>query len=276
MIIDGKQLADEILRQLKKDIETKKLNLQLGAVLVGDDLEFKKFVELKGKAAERLGIGFTIYKFSEDIATEKLKKNMREISERSDGVLVELPLPKSIDQQVILNEIPVEKDVDVLSEEAQELFYSNQLKIMPPAAEALQMVLTKYGVSLKNKKAAVFGQGLLVGKPVAHFLEQEGAEVFRIRSKTENPAKLSEQADIVIAGVGKSGLVTGGMIKDGAVVVDFGYGKSSEGKMVGDVDFKSVVPKASLITPVPGGMGPILIVAVLKNLIKLKTGYDIS
>ena len=115
-----------------------------------------------------------------------------------------------------------------------------------------------------------------MGKPVAHFLEREGAEVFRIRSKTENPTKLSEQADIVIVGVGKSGLVTGDMVKDGAVVVDFGYGKSSEGKMVGDVDFKSVSPKASLITPVPGGMGPILIVTVLKNLIKLKTGYDIS
>src|SRR3989344_5408709 len=276
MIIDGKQIADEILGQLKKDIETKKLNLQLGAVLVGDDPEFKKFVELKGKAAESLGIGFTIYKFAENIEMEELKKNMHEISEWSDGVLVELPLPKHIDQEALLSEIPIDKDVDVLSEKAQELFYSNQSKIMPPAAEALLMVLTKYGVSLKNKKAVVFGQGLLVGKPVAHFLEREGAEVFRIRSKTENPTKLPKKADIVIVGVGKSGLVTGDMVKYGAVVVDFGYGKSSEGKMVGDVDFKSVSPKASLITPVPGGMGPILIVTVLKNLIKLKTGYDIS
>src|SRR3989338_1819997 len=119
MIIDGKQIAQEILGELKKEIKDRNLKLQMAAILVGDDPEFKKFVELKCRAAERAGVNFTIYRFSENIETEELKKNMREISEWSDGVLVELPLPKGIDQQIILDGIPVEKDVDVLSDRAQ-------------------------------------------------------------------------------------------------------------------------------------------------------------
>lgn len=269
MIIDGRKIAEEVLEELKKDVSSRGLKLRLAAVLVGDDSEFKKFVKLKEKAAERVGIDFTTYRFPEGIEMGELKNNLVEISEWADGVLVELPLPKNIDQQAVLNDISVEKDVDVLSDEAQKLFYDNKSKINPPAVEALKIVLEKNNILLNGKRAAVFGQGVLVGKPISHWLEQESVEVFRIRSKTENPGELSRQADIVIAGVGKPGLVMGDMIKDGAVVIDFGYGKNLAGKMVGDVDFDSVSSKASLTTPVPGGMGPILIAAVLKNLVVL-------
>lgn len=269
MIINGRKIAEEVLEELKNEISTKGLKLRLAAVLVGDDVEFKKFVDLKGKAAERVGINFTIYRLPENIETGDLKNNMLEISEWSDGVLVELPLPKGIDQRVILSEIPVEKDVDVLSDRAQDLFYENKSKINPPAVEALKIVLEKNNISLKGKKVAVFGQGVLVGKPVAYWLEKQEAEVLVIRSKTENPAEISKEADIIISGVGKPDLVKGNMVKDGVIVIDFGYGKNATGKMVGDVDFESVALKASLITPVPGGMGPILIAAVLKNLVVL-------
>ena len=255
--------------ELKKEISDKKLSLKLAAILVGDDPEFKKFVDLKGGAAEKIGVTFTIYKFSSDVKEDELRKDIQEILKWSDGVLVELPLPKHIDQQTILNEIPVGQDVDVLSDEAQKLFYENKSKINPPAVEALKIVLEKHNISLKGKKIAVFGQGILIGKPISHWLEQQGAEVFRIRSKTENPEKLSIKADIIVAGVGNPGLITDEMVREGAVVIDFGYGKK-DGKMVGDVDFDSVSAKTSLITPVPGGMGPILITAVLKNLVKLK------
>ena len=141
---------------------------------------------------------------------------------------------------------------------------------MPPAVEASKIVFEKYAINLPKKKAAVFGQGALVGKPIAHWLEQQGAEVYRIRSTTEKPEELSRQADIVIAGVGKPGLITGDMVKEGAVVLDFGYGIDAKGKMTGDVNYNSVEPKVSFVTPVPGGMGPILIAAVLKNLISLQ------
>jgi len=270
MIIDGKKIAEEILEELKKEVLDKNLELSLGAVLVGDDPEFKKFVELKGKAADKVEISPTIYPFPADIRVEALKKDLLDIIKWSDGVLVELPLPEGIDQQEILNMVPVEKDVDVLSDEAQKLFYDNKSKINPPAVEALKIVLEINDINLKGKKVAVFGQGVLIGKPISHWLEQKGAEVLRIRSTTKNPEKLSSEADIVVAGVGKPGLIKADMIKEGAIVIDFGYGKK-KGKMVGDVDFIKVAKKTSLITPVPGGMGPILIAVVLKNLIKLNS-----
>jgi methylenetetrahydrofolate dehydrogenase (NADP+)/methenyltetrahydrofolate cyclohydrolase len=270
MIIDGKQIADEVSDELKKEIVSKNLELSLAAVLVGDDPEFKKFVELKSKAADKVEVSPTIYTFPKNISAEELKKDLSEIIKWSDGVLVELPLPEGIDQQEILNMVPVGKDVDVLSDDAQKLFYDNKSKINPPAVEALKIVLEINDINLKGKKVAVFGQGVLIGKPISHWLEQQGAEVSRIRSTTKNPEKLSLEADIVIAGVGKPGLIKEKMIKEGTIVIDYGYGKKG-GKMVGDVDFIKVAKKTSLITPVPGGMGPILITTVLKNLIKLNS-----
>ncbi|KKT82712.1 MAG: hypothetical protein A3B99_01850 [Candidatus Yanofskybacteria bacterium RIFCSPHIGHO2_02_FULL_44_12b] len=270
MLINGIKIADEILAELKKEMSDNNIELSLGAVLVGDDPEFKKFVDLKGRAANRAGIGFTVYKFPKEIDEDELKKNILEISNWSDGILVELPLPKHLNSQEVLSAIKVEKDVDVLSDDAQEMFYKDKSKVNPPAVEALKVIFEKYSVNLEGKKAAVFGQGILIGKPVSHWLEQKGAEVFRIRSITKNPERLSREADIVIAGVGKPGLIKGAVIKEGAVVIDYGYGKK-DGKMVGDVDFRSVASVAGLITPVPGGMGPILIAAVLKNLIRLNS-----
>lgn len=271
MIIDGKKIAEEVLSEVKKEINDKNLDLSLGAVLVGDDPEFKKFVELKGRMAERAGINFTVYKFPEEITTAELKNKIKEIVEWSDGVLVELPLPKHIDQQEVLSEVPVGKDVDVLSAEAQALFYEDKSKINPPAAEALKIICEKNGINPKSKKAAVFGFGILVGKPVVYWLKTMGAEVEVIRSQTVNPAKISSEADIIVSGVGKPGLIKKKMVQEGAVVIDFGYGRDKKGKMKGDVDFESVLPNVSMITPVPGGVGPILIATVLVNLIKLNS-----
>ena len=268
MIVKGKQIAENILDRLKKRIEQGRLKLDLAAILVGDDPEFKKFVELKGRAAEKIGIGFRMFQFAEDIDEKELIRKILVICKNSNGILVELPLPAHMDQQAILDAIPAEKDVDVLSVSAQGSFYSGSPRIMPPSAEALKILFEELELGVKNKKVAVFGYGLLIGKPIAYWLERNGAEVSIIRSKTENPAQYSRDADIVIAGVGKPGLITGDMVKQGAVIIDYGYGKK-DCKMVGDVDFDSVSPKAGLITPVPGGMGPILIAAVLNNLITL-------
>ena len=270
MVIDGRQIAEEISISLKDQVFSKNLKLKLAVVLVGDDPEFRKFVELKGKAAEKVGVEFKIFQFDKNIDENVLVNYGKKICRDFNGVLVELPLPACFDQQKILDLIPVEKDVDVLSNQAQDLFYSNKSKIMPPAVEALKIIFEKYNIDLQAKKVAVFGQGVLIGKPIAYWLEQQGAEVYRIRSATKNPQEYSKKADIVISGVGKPGLITGDIVKEGAVVIDFGYGKK-DNKMVGDVDLNSVGLKALLVTPVPGGMGPILIVAVLKNLIELNS-----
>jgi len=272
MIIDGIQLALDVAVGLKAKIRENNLKLQLAAVLVGENKEFKKFVELKGKAAKEIGVGFKLYQFPENISTSDLKKEVRKISEdkQNSGVLVELPLPAHVDVRAVLNEVQLEKDIDVLSEKAQSLFYGGKSKILPPAVEAVKIALEKYCIEPKGGKVAVFGQGLLVGKPVAHWFEQKGAQVFRIDEFTKNPEQYSHQADIIVSGVGKPDLITGDMVKDGVAVFDFGY-ENKDGKMVGDVDTGSVVPKTSLVTPVPGGMGPIVIAAVLKNLVELNS-----
>lgn len=286
MTINGRKIAEEVLAELKKEILEKKLKLRLAAILVGDDPEFEKFVQLKEKAAEKIGVEFTTHQFPAEITTEELVKRIKEISAIVDGVLIELPLPEHIDSLEIINQISIEKDVDVLSDKAQAIFYSQDLeaklpsgslalgslaskRVLPPAVEAVRMVFGEHNIDPKEKKIAVFGYGFLVGKPVAYWLGKQGAEVLIIRSKTENPEEISRKADIIISGVGRPGLITKDMVKEGVVIVDFGYGKNTMGKMVGDVDFDSVSSKASLITPVPGGMGPILIAAVLKNLVVL-------
>ena len=170
-----------------------------------------------------------------------------------------MPIPEKIDSVAILNTIPVQKDVDILSFEAQEKFYSGDFSILPPAVEAVKSIFEDYKIEAKNKKAVVFGQGVLVGKPVSFWLEKQGSLVTAIDEFTKNPETYSREADILIAGVGKINLIKEGMVKEGAVVIDFGP----------DVDFESVSKKSSFITPPMGGVGPIVIAAVLKNLVNL-------
>lgn len=259
MIIDGKKLAEEVLEEIKK--ESRGRRLQLAAVLVGQDPMLKKFVELKKKAGESVGVKVDIYEFPESITTEELEREVEEVLKFKSlsGVIVELPLPKHIDTQKVLNVIPRDKDVDVLSEESQKSFYSGDFSILPPAVEAVKIILEKYRIDPRNKKAAVFGQGLLVGKPVSFWLEKMGANVSKIDEFTENPADISKYCNVVISGVGKGGFITADMIKEDAVIIDFGK----------DADFESVSKKAGLITPHIGGVGPLVVAAVLKNLVLL-------
>ena len=310
MIIDGKQISLEVLKELKEYIRLKNLKLRLAAVLVSNNLGIRKFVELKGKAAKEAGIDYDIFEFPETITEPELKQEVRKLVEddKNNGVLVELPLPEGINAQNVLNEITLNKDVDVLSRQAQDKFYevergqtpnggltSSRPQVLPPAVEALNIVLDFYKFSIKNKprsrnsesfrdsvaepqsefslqgkKAVVFGQGILVGKPISHWLEQQGVETFRIDENTKNPEKYSLRADIIVSGVGKPELIDGDMVKNGTVAIDFGY-ENKEGKMVGDFNFDEVSPKAGLITPVPGGIGPVVVAAVLKNLVKINS-----
>jgi len=275
MIIDGKKIASQISAELKKEVIENNLKLNLAIVLASDNVGLKKFVNLKAKAAQDIGIGSSIHEFPESISTEELIKKVKEIvtDDMNDGVIVELPLPKHIDTQSVLNEITIKKDVDVLSQSAQDIFFGGQFDVLPPAVEAVKTVLEFHQIDFKNKKVAVFGQGLLVGQPVAFWLEKMGAEVSRIDEFTAHPENYSQKADIVISGVGKPEFITGDMIKNGATIIDFGY-ENKEGTMKGDFDFNSVSKKAGLITPVPRGIGPIVVVSVLKNLLELNPAHN--
>jgi len=280
MIIDGRKIADEMLEELKSKIAESGKHFKLAAILIGESPVYphthvvsvgasKKFLELKQKSAEKIGIKYEIHELPVT-DSEQLSKQIVEIAvdQSNLGVIVELPLPAELDVQRILNAVPQEKDVDVLSQKSQKAFLTGDSKVLPPAVEAVRIIFEKYNIDIRDKKCAVFGQGLLVGQPVSHWLTRQGAEVTAIDEFTQNPEQFSRQADIIISGVGKHNLVTSDMVKSGAVVIDFGY-ENIEGRSVGDVDFEPVSRIASLITPVPGGVGPIVIAAVLKNLITL-------
>ncbi len=283
MTIDGRKIADKILEELKSEVATLRQAQgkppYLAAVLVGDDAGSRRFLELKKKAAESIGIECRIYEFPEKIANGELRMKLNQIVKATTcgGMIIELPLPAHLNTQAILNTVPEEKDPDVLSQKAQGTFFAGRNKILPPSVEAVKQIFSAIGgpafggeepFSPKGKKAAVFGYGLLVGKPVSHWLTGQGAAVTVINEFTESPAELSKKADIIISGVGKPGLIKSDMIKDGAVVIDFGFAGTEKG-IAGDVDFEEVAKKASLITPVPGGTGPIVVAAVMKNFVKL-------
>ncbi len=279
MTIDGVQIAETVLTRLRDLLKEFDRMPGLAALVAGDDPRLKKFVQLKKKTAERIGIQFSSYEFRGNVGQDEIFEVIRWLNEDDtiDGILVELPLPKQLDPQGILDAITSAKDVDVLSGERQRAYYGDTPELLPPAVGALKALIQAHNIQIKGKRAAVFGQSMLIGKPVAHWLERQGAAVNRIDEHTKHPERFSREADIVVSGVGKPGLITGNMIKEGAVVIDYGYERkpfdsaqaehSPKANVLGDVDFESVSPKAKLITPVPGGMGPIVIAALMENLL---------
>jgi methylenetetrahydrofolate dehydrogenase (NADP+) / methenyltetrahydrofolate cyclohydrolase len=270
MLINGLKIAEELnlvsLREISRREKTPKFlngaKLRLAAVLIGNHAESRKFLELKNIAARKLGIDFRLYEFPETITTQKLRKEIVAISKTStnDGVIIELPLPKHINTQYILNAVLPEKDPDVLSEKAQGTFFANRSTILPPSVEAVKQIFQHFDINPKRKTCAVFGYGILVGKPIAHWLASQNATVSIINEFTPNPKQIAANADIIISGVGQNNLITVDMVKDGVIIIDFAR----------DVDFENVSKKASLITPPIGGVGPIVIASVLNNLVKLK------
>ena len=259
-LVDGKKIADQMLDEIAEKVKIIKKPLKMATVLVGNNPKSRKFLELKKKAGEEVGISVDVHELPLDIKTLELSAIIHKLSQSDySGVLLELPLPEPVDLVAVLNSILVQKDVDVLSFEAQEKFYSGNFSILPPAVEAVKSIFGYYKIEPKGKKAAVFGQGILVGKPVSFWLEKQGSIVATIDEFTKNPEIYSKETDILVSGVGKPNLITEDMVKEGAVVIDFGH----------DVDFESVSKKASLITPPTGGVGPIVVAAVLKNLVDL-------
>lgn len=265
MIIDGRKIAAEYLDLLKSHIRQP---LSLGAVTIGDNTAVASFIKVKEITAQKLGVEFKNLSLSSNESFGVIAGKIKEFSNQVDGLFIELPISSDIPLQDILNLVPADKDIDGLTITNQEKFHNGDFYLLPPAVGALQILLNHEKINLKGKKIAVFGQGLLVGRPISHWLWQRGAQVSRIDINTENPAAYSKSADIVISGVGKPDLVKDEMIKEGSVVIDFGFGEK-DGKICGDVDFESVKEKAAGVTPVPGGMGPLVVAALFENLILL-------
>lgn len=270
ILLDGKKLSQKILDGVKREAETLEQKLRLAVVAVGDDPVVQKFIQQKKKTAESVGIDVRIYPFEAAITTNELRKRLAEIvhEKRNTGVIIQLPLPEQINTQYILNSVTPEKDVDVLSSRAIGNFATGRSPVLPPVIGATKAFFEEYGIDYKHKYIVVVGAGNLVGKPVALWLLNEKAAFSVVRSATVHPEEFLRRADIIISGIGKPSFITGDMVKEGAVIIDAGTSEA-EGKISGDVEFESVASKVSYITPVPGGVGPVTIAVLFKNLVTL-------
>ena len=278
ILFDGKKLSRKILSEFKETVVGMTEKFRLGIVVVGGNPAVKSFIAQKRKAADDVGIDTRVYPFPAEITTNELRKRISEIvhEKRNSAVIIQLPLPGHINTQYILNSVPPEKDADVLSARAVGNFSVGKSPIMPPVAGAIKALFEEYGIDYKNKYIVILGAGNLVGKPTALWLLNEKATFTVIRSATRHPEEFLRQADIIISGIGKPGFITGNMVKDGVVLIDAGTSESegpSTGlgikKLVGDADFDSVSAKCSYITPVPGGVGPLTVTMLFKNLVTL-------
>jgi len=271
-ILDGKKLSKEILERIKKEVKNRHLKLRLAVILVGNGEISKIFIHGIKKDSEKVGIAFRLYKFPAEISPLKLKKEVEKIirNPQNSGVVIQMPLPKKFQPEEFLNLIPEEKDINVLSEKSLGKFYQGTLKILPPTVEGILELFKKYKIKLTGKDIVIIGVGRLVGFPLATQLLKEKATVSVLNEFTKDTPFFSRKADILISGTGKAGLIKGNMIKKRTVIIDAGTAIKGK-KLVGDVDFKSVSKKASFLTPVPGGVGPMTVACLLKNLVILNT-----
>ena len=266
-IIDGKALSTEIRAELKEKIANSVKKPGLAVVIVGEDPASRIYVRNKIKACEDLGICSYCYELPFDATQEDLEKVLDSLAsnEQVDGILLQLPLPKHLDTEAAVSHIPYEKDVDGFSPQNLGLLMQNKQIIAACTPSGVMKMLQKEGVDPTGKHAVIIGRSEQVGKPMAMLLLNANATVTVCHSKTKNLAEVCRSADILISAVGKPLFVTDEMVKDGAVVIDIGINRDENGKLCGDVDFEKVKDKASRITPVPGGVGPMTITMLMYN-----------
>lgn len=266
MIVNGTEISQKILIKLASQIQKSTINPHLGVVLVGEDPASHTYVKKKQQAAEFIGVRFTLFKYPSTIKTEELVKELAQIQTDGTltGLIIQLPLPKGINKQQVLNALNPEIDVDYLSWESLGKLVIGENTLVPPAPGAILEILEYYKVPLKGKHVVLVGAGDLIGKPLTNILIHMPVTSTICNKETKNLKEITKQADILITGAGKSELIRGSMVKKGAVVIDAGVSFRGK-KMFGDVKFEEVSKIASLITPTPGGVGPITVAKLLEN-----------
>ena len=268
--VDGKKIADEILEDLRLKIKDLRTQLRLVVVLVGNNPASESYVKIKQKKGEQIGINVEVNRYPAEITEQKLKAEIQKFNSEPTvgGIIVQLPLPVNLNRDEILNSVDPKLDVDCLTSENKQRLIRGEPYFLPPAAAAAVRILEYYNVALPGKNILIVGSGDLIGKPVSAMLLNKKVPFELANRHTENLNELAARADVIITGVGKAGLITGDMIKDGAVIIDAGTTGSDEGEIIGDVDQASVMGKASLLAPVPGGVGPVTVAILFENLVK--------
>lgn len=270
-ILDGKTLGKEIQEEIRLEVEKLGKKPHLAVVLVGEDSASKIYVNTKNRTCEKLGFKSTVINLPATISEEELKLKIRELNNDEDvnAILIQLPLPAHIDTNACIKEISPIKDVDGFTPENLGAIIRGQEPFAYPCTPyGIITILKKYNIKIAGKHAVVVGRSNIVGKPVSLMLLKENATVTMCHSRTEDLAEITKTADILISATGKR-VITKGMVKKGATVIDVGIIRNSEGKLEGDVDFENVKEVAGYITPVPGGVGPMTIASLMKNTLSL-------
>ena len=268
-IIDGKKIADRILNDIKGKIKNMKEKPGLAIVLVGNNPASEIYVSSKEKAFKEVEGYCERHNLSKDINEMELLNLLNQLNNnpKIHGILVQLPLPNQIDENLITNSIVPHKDVDGFTSLSLGRLFSGHEIIAPATARAVIHLIESTGIKIEGKNAVVVGRSNIVGKPVAMMLLEKNATVTVCHSKTKNISEHTKKADILVAAAGKPKLITKEMVKEGAVVIDVGINRVN-GKITGDVDFENVKEVAGFITPVPGGVGPMTIAMLMENTLK--------
>lgn len=272
-IIDGKALAQKIRMDLKEEIQNLKnkgINPKLAVIMVGNNPASKVYVKNKSKACEEIGVDYEEFLMDENTTMEELLNLIEELNNRNDinGILLQSPIPNHLDINQAFNKIDYKKDVDGFHPiNVGKLSIGQDCFISCTPFGVIKM-LEEYNIQTQGKNVVILGRSNIVGKPLIQCMLQKNATVTVCHSKTENLKEITKNADILIAAIGKAKFVTNDMVKDGAVIIDVGINRTEEGKLVGDVDFENVQEKASYITPVPGGVGPMTIAMLMTNVVK--------
>lgn len=271
-IIDGKAVSQRLRLEMKKEVEALTASGRtpgLAVVLVGEDPASQVYVRNKIRACEELGIYSENHLLPGDVTEEALLDLIRELNRREDihGILVQLPLPKQIRERAVIDAIVPEKDVDAFHAKNVGQIVQGSYSFLPCTPAGVMELIRSTGVAAEGKECVVVGRSNIVGKPMAMLMLHENATVTICHSRTRDLGEVTRRADILIVAIGKAKFITGGMVKEGAVVIDVGMNRDENGKLCGDVDFATVEPKAGWITPVPGGVGPMTITMLMKNTI---------
>lgn len=278
VIINGKEVANKIHESIKNEIANLAEKPSIAVIIVGSNPASKVYVAKKKKTAEAIGMTSSVIEMPENVSQEELEHKIDELNadKNINAILVQLPLPKTLCTDKIIQKILPEKDVDGFHPlNAGKMLIDLEPYALPCTPSGVMRLLEEYNIPIEGKNAVIVGRSNIVGKPLSYLLLKKNATVTICHSKTNNLKEITGKADILIAAIGRHNFITADHVKEGAVVIDVGINRNPEGKLAGDVDFDNVQQKAGYITPVPGGVGPMTIAMLLQNtldLYKLQTG----
>lgn len=282
-VIDGKAISAKVKSEVRQETEALKakgISIGLAVVIVGDNPASRVYVNNKKKACAEVGFESFEYALPEETTQEELLALVDKLNKDDtvNGILVQLPLPKQIDEKAVINAILPEKDVDAFHPVNVGKIMIGDFAFLPCTPAGVMELIASTGVEISGKECVIIGRSNIVGKPMAMLLLHKNGTVTICHSKTKNLAEVCSRADILVAAVGRANFVTPDMVKEGAVVIDVGMNRLENGKLCGDVDYAACFEKAGYITPVPGGVGPMTIAMLMKNTLtsaKIKNGISL-